>query len=58
MHVRRTDGTLVDGVAAFAEIWLGMPRLRWLGLLLGVPPFKTLAAFGYRIFLRARKRWR
>jgi len=58
IHVRRADGTLVDGAAAFGEIWRGMPGLRWLGLLLGVPPFGVLAEFGYRLFLRARRLWR
>ena len=58
IHVRRPDGTLLDGAAAFAEIWRGMPGLRWLGRLLGVPPFSALAALGYRIFLQMRKLWR
>jgi predicted DCC family thiol-disulfide oxidoreductase YuxK len=58
IHVRRPDGTVVDGAAAFAEIWRGMPGLRWLGLLLGVQPFSALAAVGYRIFLRMRRLWR
>jgi predicted DCC family thiol-disulfide oxidoreductase YuxK len=58
MHVRRADGTVVDGAAAFAEIWRGMPGLRWLGRVLLIPPFITLAEFGYRIFLRARTLWR
>ena len=58
IHVRRADGTFVDGAAAFAEIWRGMPGLRWLGLVLAVPPFGAIAEFGYRIFLSARKLWR
>ena len=58
MHVRRSDGTVVVGAVAFAEIWRGMPGLRWLGLLLGITPLSTLAEFGYRIFLRARVLWR
>ncbi len=58
IHVRRADGTVLGGAAAFAEIWRGMPGLRWLGLLLGIPPFGIIAEFGYRIFLRARKLWR
>jgi predicted DCC family thiol-disulfide oxidoreductase YuxK len=58
MHVRRADGTIVSGAAAFAEIWRGMPGLRWLGMLLGVPPFGVLAELGYQLFLRARKLWR
>jgi predicted DCC family thiol-disulfide oxidoreductase YuxK len=58
MHLRRADGTIVSGAAAFAEIWRGMPGLRWLGQLLGVAPFGAIAEFGYRIFLSARKLWR
>jgi predicted DCC family thiol-disulfide oxidoreductase YuxK len=58
MHVRRADGTLVSGAAAFAEIWRGMPGLRWLGRLIAVPPFGALAELGYRGFLRIRALWR
>ncbi|MCW8306606.1 DUF393 domain-containing protein [Acidiphilium sp. PA] len=58
MHVRRADGTLVSGAAAFAEIWRGMRGLRWLGRLVGVPPFDVAAEFGYRVFLRVRPLWR
>ncbi len=45
IHVRRADGTVVDGAAAFAEIWRGMPGLRWLVLVLAVPPFSAIAYF-------------
>jgi predicted DCC family thiol-disulfide oxidoreductase YuxK len=58
MHVRRADGTIVRGAAAFAEIWRGMPGLRWLGRLLSIPPSGAAAELGYRLFLRARKLWR
>jgi predicted DCC family thiol-disulfide oxidoreductase YuxK len=58
IHVRRADGVLVSGAAAFAEIWRGMPGMRWLGMLIGVPPFGALAEFGYLLFLRLRKLWR
>jgi predicted DCC family thiol-disulfide oxidoreductase YuxK len=58
MHVRRADGTIVAGAAAFAEIWRGMPGLRWLARLMAVPPCGALAELGYRLFLRARKLWR
>jgi predicted DCC family thiol-disulfide oxidoreductase YuxK len=58
MHVRRADGTLLSGAAAFAEIWRHMPGLRWLGRLLGVPPFGLAAEAAYRIFLVLRRTWR
>jgi len=58
MHVRRADGSLATGAAAFAELWRGMPGLRWLGRLLGIPPFGAVAALGYAVFLRLRVLWR
>jgi predicted DCC family thiol-disulfide oxidoreductase YuxK len=58
MHVRRADGTLASGAAAFAEIWRGFPALRWLGVLLGLPPFGAMAELGYRAFLKIRTTWR
>ncbi len=58
MHVRRADGTLLDGAAAFAEMWRHMPGFTWLGRLLAVPPFGALAELAYRVFLVSRKLWR
>jgi predicted DCC family thiol-disulfide oxidoreductase YuxK len=58
MHVRLPDGRLLSGAAAFAEMWRRMPRFRWLGTLLGVPPVNVIAEFGYRGFLIIRKLWR
>ncbi len=58
MHVRRADGTLLSGAAAFAEMWRRMPGFRWLGRMLAVPPFGSLAELGYRGFLLGRKLWR
>jgi predicted DCC family thiol-disulfide oxidoreductase YuxK len=58
MHVRRPDGSVVTGAAAFAEIWRGMPGLRWLARLIAIPPFGGLAELGYAVFLRARPLWR
>lgn len=58
MHVRRADGSLATGAAAFAEMWRHMPGLRWLGRLLAVPPFGALAELGYRGFLLIRRAWR
>lgn len=58
MHVRRADGTLLSGAAAFAEMWRHMPGLGWLGRLVALPPFGGLAELGYRGFLRLRGLWR
>ncbi|HQT90177.1 MAG TPA: DUF393 domain-containing protein [Acidiphilium sp.] len=58
IHVRRSDGKVVDGAAAFAVIWSSMPGLRWLGRLLGIPPFDAIAELGYATFLRIRPLWR
>lgn len=58
IHVRRSDGTLLTGAAAFAEMWQRMPGFRWLGRLIAVPPFTFCAEVAYRVFLRVRKLWR
>jgi len=58
MHVRLADGTLLSGAEAFAEMWRAMPGFKWLGWLLAMPPFGSLAELGYRGFLLARRLWR
>lgn len=58
MHVRRADGTLVQGARAFGEIWQALPRLRALGWVMRAPGVAWCAELGYRGFLRARRLWR
>lgn len=53
-HVRRADGRVVSGAAAFAELWKATPGWRWLGHLTGRPPFVWVAEGLYRVFLRLR----
>ncbi len=58
MHVRLADGRLLSGAAAFAEMWRRIPRFKWLGTLLALPPLTSIAELGYRGFLIVRKLWR
>jgi predicted DCC family thiol-disulfide oxidoreductase YuxK len=58
MHVRRSDGTLLSGAAAFAEMWQRMPGFTWLGRLVAFPLMRPLAELAYRGFLRVRRAWR
>jgi predicted DCC family thiol-disulfide oxidoreductase YuxK len=58
MHVRRADGTLASGAAAFATLWQALPGWRWLGRLAALPVIAPLLELGYRGFLVARRGWR
>jgi demethoxyubiquinone hydroxylase (CLK1/Coq7/Cat5 family) len=58
LHVRRADGTLVEGAAAFAEIWQALPRWRWLAGLARLPMVMPLLDHGYDAFLKVRPLWR
>jgi demethoxyubiquinone hydroxylase (CLK1/Coq7/Cat5 family) len=58
LHVRRADGTLVQGAAAFVEIWSALPRWRWLAQLARLPAVLPLLDLGYAGFLRVRPLWR
>lgn len=58
LHLRRTDGTLVSGAAAFTALWQELPRWAWLGRLLDNRPTLWVLEVGYRFFLVVRKAWR
>jgi predicted DCC family thiol-disulfide oxidoreductase YuxK len=53
-HMRRADGKIVSGAAAFAELWASVPRLRLAGRIARLPPFVWVLEIGYRVFLRLR----
>ncbi len=55
-HVRDADGRLRSGAAAFARLWLNLPRWRWLGRIVAFPPILPLAEIAYRLSLRLRPR--
>ena len=58
MHVRRADGTLLQGAAAFAEIWSHLPRWRWLAKLARLPGMLPVLDQLYTVFLVIRPLWR
>jgi predicted DCC family thiol-disulfide oxidoreductase YuxK len=53
-HVRRCDGTVLSGVAAFAEVWAHTPGFPWLGRLVRPTPIQAVLERAYRLFLRFR----
>lgn len=53
-HMRRGDGQLVSGAAAFAQLWKATPGWRWLGHLAALPPFVWIGEGLYRGFLVMR----
>lgn len=58
LHVRRADGRLVVGAAAFVEIWSALPRWSWLARLARLPGVVPVLDLGYAGFLRLRPLWR
>lgn len=58
LHVRRRDGSLVHGAAAFAELWRLLPALSWLGRVASLPPMRFVLDVAYGLFLRVRRIWR
>lgn len=58
LHLRRPDGSLVAGAAAFAALWQSLPRWAWLGRLFGAGAGLWLLEAGYRAFLLVRPLWR
>jgi len=61
LHLRRPDGRLVHGAAAFLAMWAalpGRPLLARLARWLDRPPLVRLLDLAYGGFLRVRRLWR
>jgi predicted DCC family thiol-disulfide oxidoreductase YuxK len=53
-HVRRADGEVVSGAAAFVAVWRLLPRWRWAARMASLPGAMSFLEAGYRIWLRLR----
>jgi predicted DCC family thiol-disulfide oxidoreductase YuxK len=58
LHVRRSNGTLVSGAAAFVEIWQHLPAFAWLARRCANRPTLLVLDKLYDGFLRLRRYWR
>jgi predicted DCC family thiol-disulfide oxidoreductase YuxK len=54
MHVRRADGNLVSGAAAFAELWQAVPGFRLIGRIVSFAPVTWVLELAYRASLKIR----
>lgn len=55
-HVRKPSGDLINGGAAFAELWKALPAFKWAGYIFSAPPGRWLINIGYDVFLPFRPR--
>ena len=53
-HVQRSDGSRLNGAAAFVALWARLPGWRWLARLARAPGMLPLLEWLYRGFLRVR----
>jgi predicted DCC family thiol-disulfide oxidoreductase YuxK len=53
-HVMRSDGTLISGGQAFAELWASLPGFILVGKIFQLPGFNYIADVGYDFFLILR----
>jgi 3-demethoxyubiquinol 3-hydroxylase len=58
MHVRKANGELVSGAAAFVAMWEQLPKFAMLARLARIPGAMLVLELGYRGFLRLRPLWR
>jgi predicted DCC family thiol-disulfide oxidoreductase YuxK len=54
MHVRTPGGTWLKGFAAWQELLLALPKLRWLGRLASMAPVRWIGPSAYAFIARHR----
>ena len=58
LHLRDADGKLLQGAAAFVELWKYLPAIGWVTPLLSYSLVIKLLEVFYRVFLNIRPLWR
>ena len=53
-HVRANNGRVLDGAAAFVEVWTRLPNWRWAARAASLPEALVVLELAYRMFLPAR----
>ncbi len=53
-HARHRDGSFSSGAKGFGQMWLALPRWRWLGRIVLLPGVLQLSELAYRAFLVIR----
>jgi len=53
-HVRKADGRVLSGAAAFIEIWATLPGWHWLARVARIPGVPLILEGAYRAFLPIR----
>lgn len=57
-HAEDEQGEILAGAAAFAALWLRLPRFHWLGRAASYPAVNRVLEFIYRRFLAVRPFWK
>jgi predicted DCC family thiol-disulfide oxidoreductase YuxK len=54
MHVRTPDGSWLKGFAAWVALFRVLPKLKWLGRIVGLPPMRWMGPSVYAFIARHR----
>ena len=53
-YVHASEGSVLSGAAAFVEVWIRVPKRRWVARAASLPGALTALELGYRMFLPVR----